>query len=543
MYTQMVREGWKPDKVIFVNILGACSSPAALQQGMEIHAYIVASRWLSDVVVATSLVNMYGKCGSVQYARQVFSSIQAPDLVSWNAMITVYGQQGHLKEAVHLYQQMCLKEQIPNKVTFISILSACTGPTDLAQGKEIHAQVFNFEFESDPTVRSALVNMYSKCGSFQDAWNVFEKLRSRNVDLWNSMTAACAQHELGDAALKIFRQMLIEGIKPDKVTFLCVLNVCSSLAALEEGKDVHRMVLDYGYESNAVVGTALVDLYAKCGSQEDALRVFAQVHERDVISWTTIISAYMQDGCCKKAIQLYQQMQAGGVKPDRLILTSILRACSSIAALVQAKEIHADLAYIGLESDIVLGNALIHMYGKCGCLDDAWRTFIQIRERDVVSWTAMIASYAQHGCGTEVLNIFHQMLHEGVKPDEVTFISVLRACSHGGLLQEALRCFSYMTECLGITPTEEHYACMIDIFGRAGVLEEAENFIINRQIFQSDALTWTTLLGACRVHGDMARGRRAAENSIQLDPYNTAPYVLLSNIYAIDEKSDVTKGE
>jgi pentatricopeptide repeat protein len=253
--------------------------------------------------------------------------------------------------------------------------------------------------------------------------------------------------------------------------------------------------------------------------------------KRDVISWNAVIGGYVANNYSKEAFDFFSKMREEGLKPDRITYISILKACSSPAFLQQGKEIHTQAAEAALSSDVSIGNALVNMYAKCGSMEDAQQVLDNMSFRDVISWNAVIGGLAQHGRGQDALGIFEQMEREGVNPDAVTFVNVLSACSHAGLVEEGHKFFYVMSQNYGIVPTNEHYGCMVDLLGRAGHLNEAENLIKDMPL-EANATVWGALLGACRVHSDLMRAERAAENYLKIDPENAAVYVTLSQLYA-----------
>lgn len=540
LYQQMLEEGVMPDLVTFINILSACSSLSAQAQGKCNHVVIINREFESDVVMGTALINMYDKCGSVLDAFKVFNKMQERDVVSWNSMISAYAQHGHNKEACELYCKMHEEGVKPNQVTFISMLGACAISGALVQARDIHDSIEKAGFESNVILGTALIDMYGKHAELEDASRVFGKLHGRNVVSWTAIISAYAQHGHGEKALDLYQQMLTEGVEPNAVTFVSVLGACSTLIDLPKGKEIHVSIIDSRLESDVFVGTALIDMYSKFGILADAKMAFDKLHLQNEVSWTTIIAAHVQHGHYMESLLLYQQMQDEGVTPDKYTFVNVLVACSSLAVLPQGKGIHDSIVDHGLESDVTVGTALIDMYGACASLEDAWRVLLMINDRNVFPWTAMIAAYAYAGQGRKALHLFQQMRRENVKPDGITFLSVLCACSHAGLVDEGWCYFGSMKSSHGIIPTSEHYACMVDLIGRAGRLDEAENFILQMPV-EPDVIIWRTFLGACRVHGDTVRGKLAADHIVWLDPQLTASYVLLSNLFAADVRQDVAK--
>ncbi|KAJ7515092.1 hypothetical protein O6H91_23G070800 [Diphasiastrum complanatum] len=379
--------------------------------------------------------------------------------------------------------------------------------------------------------------MFSKCGSVLHAHKVFKNMPQHNVYSWTAIISAYADSGEVEEAINLFQQMQETGLAPDKVLFVVVIKACASLAGLEHGRQIHSDIIKRGFQSDVVVGSTLVKMYAKCGCTEDAREVFDNMSERDVVSWTAMIAGYAQNGLGEEALALYEQMKQEGVQPDDVTFVLLLKACASLAALEQGKQLHSEIIKRGFQLDVVVGNTLVNMYAKCGCTEDAREVFDNMSERDVVSWTGMIAGYAQNGLGKEALALFEQMQREGTKPNEVTYISVLSACAHSGLVDQGRYFFDSMCKNQGVTPTKEHYACIVDLLGRAGCLADAELFI-NKMPIQPNSVVWMTLLGAARNHGHAEIGRRAFDRVVKLDPKNAAPYVLLSNIYVAAGKKD-----
>ncbi|KAJ7536773.1 hypothetical protein O6H91_12G081600 [Diphasiastrum complanatum] len=531
LYEEMKQEDVQPSNVTYVVLLNACASIAALEQGKQLHSRIIKSGFESDVTVGNALVDMYAKCGCLEYGRQVFNNMHERNAVSWTAMIAGYAQQGLGKEALALYEQMKQEGVQPDNVTYVVLLKACASIAALEQGKKLHSHIITNGCELDLIVGSALVDMYAKCGSIEHACQVFNGMHERNVVSWNSMIAGYAQRGLGKEALTLYEQMKEECVQPDDVTYVVLLKACASIPALERGKELHSHIIRSGFEMDTIVCDALVDMYAKCGSIERALQVFNNMHERNVVSWTALIGGYVQQGLGKEALALYEQMKEEGMKPDNTTYVILLKACASVAAMKQGKELHSHIIRSGFESDVIVGSALVDMYAKCGSIEHARQVFNNMHERDVVSWNAMIAGYAQQGLGMEALIFLEQMQMEGTKPNEVTYVSVLSACSQSRLVDEGHQLFDSMCKDPGLTPTMDHYACMVDLLGRAGCLTDAENFI-NKMPVQPDVVVWMTLLGAARNHGHVEIGRRAFNSVVKLEPENAAAYVLLSNIYA-----------
>jgi pentatricopeptide repeat protein len=323
------------------------------------------------------------------------------------------------------------------------------------------------------------------------------------------------------------------------VTFVGVLNACARLQALEEGKYAHQQIIQSGCESHPFVISSSVDMYAKCGSMEDAQRVFNKLPSHDVITWNVMIFGHVKYGQGQKALELFRQMQEECVQPAPMTLVGVLNACASVVALEEGRRAHDQVIKSGWDSNVFVGNSLIHMYAKCGSLEDALKVFNKMPSRDVVTWNAMIGGYAIHGHGKEALKQFEQMCEEGVQPDDITFVCLLSACSHSGLVHEGLCFYSSMSTAYTISAKLKHYTCMVDLLGRAGHLHEAEN-MLKAMPCKPNAGVWRALLGACRIHGNVEMGERVAKQVLELEPEN-AEAICCYQIYILPPVTGISE--
>ncbi len=531
LFQQMQQESVQPNSITFVGVLNACAIVAALEEGRRVHQQIIECGWDSNVFVANSLIDMYAKCGSIEDASRVFNKTSPRDVVTWNAMILGHVQCGQGQKALELFQEMQQERVQPNSVTFVGVLNACASIVALEEGMSVHQQIIQSGWDSDVYVGSSLVDMYAKCGNIEDALRVFNKLPSRDVVTWSAMILGHVQSGQGQKALELFQQMQQEGVQPNSVTIVGVLNACASIVGLEEGRCVHQQIVECGWDSDVFVANSLVDMYVKCGSIEDAWRVFNKMSSRDVITWTAMILGHVQSGQGKKGLELFRQMQQEGVRPDSVTIVAVLNACASVVALEEGRSVHQQIVEHGWDSEIFVMNSLIDMYAKCGSMEDAWRVFSKMPSRDVVTWTVILGGCAMHGHGKEALKLFEWMCEEGVQPDDVTFVCLLSACSHAGLVDEGMHCFAIMSTVYGISTKLEHYTCMVDLLGRAGHLQKAENMVMAMPC-KPHVAAWMALLSACRIHGNVEMAERVAKRFLEMEPENAAGYVLLSNIYA-----------
>eukprot|EP01018_Ginkgo_biloba_P030321 Gb_23084 [translate_table: standard] len=531
IFHDMFRPGVPVDSETYASLLQVCADIKSLADGKLVHGHMLVTGIEQKNFLANKLVSMYAKCGSLVDGRLAFDTMKKRNAFSWNVMITGYVVHDYCEEALTLYHQMQCAGFQPDNFTFPFVLKACGKLASLREGKKIHDFIITSGFEPNIFVNSALVDMYAKCGSSQLARQVFDKMSQRNVVSWTAMIAGYTQNGEGNEALKLFQQMQMEGLKPNWVTIVSVLPASVLVASLQHGKEIHAYITRNEIESTVSLENALLDMYAKCGNIECARQVFERMIQRDVVSWNSIIAGYVQNGPANEALKLFNQMPSKSVKPDSVTITSVLPACARLGALQQGKDIHEQVRRNGFESIISVGNALIDMYAKCGCIEFACQVFDGMLQRDVVSWTAIIAAYGMHGHGEDALRLFHDMQEVSLKPNHITFIAVLSACSHGGLVDEGWQYFNHMVRDYGISPGLEHFACMVDLLGRAGKLDEAYNFIKKMPI-EPDAAVWGALLGACKIHSNIEIGQRVADHLLELKPGNAGFYVLLSNIYA-----------
>ena len=530
LYLKMKEEGFQPDAATYVSLLNDCASTGALEWVKDVHRHILEGGYESDVRVGSALVHMYAKSGSIEDAAVVFDRMKGRNVITWNVMIGAYAGSGRGVEAYDLYLKMKEEGFQPNAVTYMSLLNDCASTGALEWVKEVHSHILEAGYESDVRVGSALIQMYAKSGSIEDAALVFDRMKGRDLITWNVMIGAYAGSGRGVEAYDLYLKMKEEGFQPDAVTYMSLLNDCASTGALEWVKDVHRHILEEGHESIVCVGNALIQMYAKSGSIEDAALVFDSMKKRDIITWNVMIGAYAGSGRGVEAYDLYLKMKEQGFHPDAVTYVSLLNDCASTGTLEWVKEVHRHILEEGHESDVRVGSALVRMYAKSGSIEDAQLVFERMEECNVMIWNIMISGLGQHGRGQDALELFRKMKADDLVPDAYSFVALLSACSHAGFVDEGRQIFCAMKD-YGVEPTVIHYSCMVDLLGRAGLLEETKRFISSMPV-EADASTWGALLGACKTYGNVELGELAAKEVLKLEPAGASPYVLLSNIYA-----------
>ncbi|CAL0304249.1 unnamed protein product [Lupinus luteus] len=528
----------KPDTFTYPSVLKACGGLSRSVLGKMVHTCLIKTGFVMDIVVGSSLVGMYAKCNVFQYAIQMFDEMPERDVACWNTVISCFYQNGKCQEALQYFSLMRRSGFEPDSVTITTAISSCSRLLDFDRGREIHMELINSGFMMDSFISSALVDMYGKCGHLEMAIQVFEQMRKKTVVAWNSMIAGHGLKGDSISCIQLFRRMHNEGVKPTLTTLSSVIMVCSRSAQLLEGKFVHGYIIRNRIQPDIFINSSLVDLYLKCGKVASAESVFKLIPKTKAVSWNVMISGYVSSGKFFEALGIFSEMRESHVDPDAITFTSVLAACSQLAALEKGKEIHKLIIEKSLEDNIVVMGALLDMYAKCGAVDEAFGVFKCLPERDLVSWTSMITAYGSHGRAYEALELFVEMLQSNVKPDRVTFLAILSACGHAGLVDEGCYYFNEMINVFGIIPRVEHYSCLIDLLGRAGRLHEAYDILKRNPEIRDDVGLLSTLFSACRLHKNLDLGVEIARKLIDKDPDDSSAYIILSNMYASAQKWD-----
>ncbi|XP_050208875.1 pentatricopeptide repeat-containing protein At4g33990 [Mercurialis annua] len=529
-FNTFLKSGFHPDFYTFPPVIKACRS---LIDGIKLHCLVLKLGFEFDVFVGASLIHMYSKFRFVGDARKLFDEMPTRDCGAWNAMISGYCQNGNVVEVVDVVDEMRKEGVVMDGFAAASVLSVCAKLRDVLVGRLIHLLVIKLGLEFDSFVCNALIAMYAEFGSLGSARKVFDHMVVRDIVSWNSIIAAYEQNNDAVSARFFFDEMLRVRMQPDLLTLVSLASIVARLNDHSNCRSVYGFVLRRGwFVEDPVIGNAIMDMYSKLGLTDSARAVFEILPIKDVISWNTLITGYAQNGFASKAIEVYNLMEeCADVIPTQGTWVSILPAYSHLGALRQGMKIHGLVIKNSLYSDVFVGTCLIDMYGKCGKLDDAMSLFYEVHRKDSVPWNAIISCHAIHGHCENVLKLFREMIGDGVKPDHVTFVSLLSACSHCGSVSDGQRYFHMMQEEYKIKPSLKHYGCMVDLYGRAGELEMAYKLIKNMPI-TPDASMWGVLLGACRIHGNVELGKYALDRLFEVDSGNAGYYVLLSNIYA-----------
>ncbi|KAL5703893.1 hypothetical protein ACHQM5_022386 [Ranunculus cassubicifolius] len=531
LFNQMKGSDIVPDRYILSSVLRACSALEFLQGGKEIHGYVIRNGIDDDVSVSNVLIDLYSKCRKVKVARKLFDQMVVKNVVSWTTLIAGCMQNSCDWDAMKLFFEMTQQGLSPDGYTCTSILNSCGSLQAVEQGKQVHSYIIKANLESDAFVKNGLVDMYAKCCSVDDARGAFDCMTEHNVVSYNAMIEGYASQGMLPKTLDLFQEMRLRLIQPSLLTFVSLLGLSASLATIDLSRQIHSLVLKFGVALDLYAGSALVDVYSKCLCVEDARLVFDDMVEKDIVVWNAMVSGYTSNGQGEEALKLFLKLKLSVLKPNEFTFVAIITAASDLASLAHGQQFHNQLIKVGLDSEPYVSNALVDLFAKCGSIEEAQKMFDATEQRDVVCWNSMISRYAQHGQAEEALQIYERMRNEGIEPNYVTFVGVLSACSHVGLVENGLHHFASMMPEFGVEPGIEHYVCVVALLSRAGKLYEAKEFIEKMPI-EAEAIVWRSLLSACRMAGDVNLGKYAAEKAISLNPQDSGSYVLLSNILA-----------
>ncbi|KAF8388577.1 hypothetical protein HHK36_027252 [Tetracentron sinense] len=536
-----------------------------------LHAQSIKIGSAKHLHVGNDLLNLYVKCRNLDRARELFDEISNRNVRTWTILISGFAHVGSSRMALDLFAQMLTEGVCPNRFTFSSVLKCCSISTDVRMGKEVHGWILRSGIGLDVVLENSIIDLYVKCGALDYgrrvfglmaerdtvSWNIiiasylqigdteksinmFRKLPFKDVVSWNTIIVGQMRNGFNRVALKLLYQMEEIGPEFNKLTYSVALVLVASLSMLDLGRQIHSRVLRVGLHLDGFIRNSLIDMYCKCGKMDKAYIIFEKMSQDSVsmqnsgsmvntVSWSSIVAGYVQNGWFEEALKLFCKMVREGFDLDQFTSTSIVSACANAGILEQGCQIHAHIEKSGHQLDVFLGSAFVDMYAKCGSLDDARSIFDQTNSQNVVLWTSIISCYALHGKGREAICLFELMVNQRITPNEITFVGVLSGCSHAGLVEEGHLYFRSMQEDYGIMPGVEHFTCMVDLFGRAGRLNEAKEFIHKNGLSHLSA-AWRALLSACRVHKNIEMGKWVSKQLLKLEPFDAGPYILLSNI-------------
>lgn len=560
-------------------LLRSCKN---VREALQIHAQIIVNGRHDDLFVLSGLLSFFALSGTrngLRHSRVLFSQIYFPDVFIWNAMIRGYSLGDTPHDAILLYKSMLASGfESPNEFTFPFLLKSCVRLSHLQIGRQVHCHIMKYGFDSDIYIVNALLHLYCTFKDIVNACYVFEKSLVRDCVSYNTMISGYVQAGLACSSLHFFKKMREHHIGPDDYTFVALLSACSSLVDPIAGKQIHCLayIILGSVGSNIVLMNALVDMYAKCGylkmaervlgtmgtrksitaltsvistyaqrgEVEVARRIFDQMDKKDVVSSTVMINSYSRVGRFQEALELFEQIEDLGIEPDVFAVVAALSACARLGALELGRRIHhkyAESWLCGQNGDFI--SASVDLYAKCGDIDTAMDIFRKTPDnlKTTLLYNSTISGLAHHGLGETSMTLFKEMKSLGLKPNGITFVAILSACAHSGLVEDGKKLFESMLTVFCINPAIEHYGCMVDLLGRAGCLNEAYAVIKNMP-FKANSVIWRSLLGACKIHGDVELAKIADRELLAMEPDHGARYVMLSNMLADrDQHEEATR--
>ncbi|CAL4884679.1 unnamed protein product [Urochloa decumbens] len=495
----------RPNEFTAAAVLQACVLARDGRLGRMVHGYLVAGGFCTDPFVVTSLVNMYAKVGDAASARRLVLGLPCRDVVSWTAIISGCVLNGMLQEALEAFVMMLEDGVLPNNVTMLSVIQACSLMGASEMFGPVHALVVLLELKDDASVANSLIMMYAKNGFVEEAMRLFNGMYLKGGNV-------CSNEDVLAAIL-----------------YGCTISGCQ-----KNGEGIHAHLIKMSAFPSISIENSLLGMYARFEHVDAVHLLFGGMEVRDIVSWNTVISCLAKSDRVNEAMELFSVLHAdgGGLAPDFVTVLSIVQACSNAGLLHQGQMLHGCIMKSGFVRDISVCNALISMYAKLGRIDFAEMIF-EMMDKDLVSWNSMITAYGMHGDGHSALRIFNQLKDAGTpSPNAITFVSVISACSHAGLISEGYKCFESMRTDHDIEPSMDHYACVVDLLGRSGRFAEVEEFIRDMPVPPNSSI-WGALLAACQLHGNVDLAEKAANELSALEPESDIWRVSLSNTYAL----------
>ncbi|XP_030538554.2 pentatricopeptide repeat-containing protein At3g58590 [Rhodamnia argentea] len=528
LFRDIMRENCALSECTCMGILSGCSCEQDLGLGEQVHGLVIKIGFKSVSSIENMLMNMYVKCQFVCLAEKVFKELHVPDIVSWNIMIGAWAKTGKPEIALEIFSRMSRDGLLPNQVTFVGTVNACTGFDVQAYGEFMHAKIIRNAFESDVLIGSALVDFYVKFENLEAAHQCFNEIREKNVVSWTALISGYANRK-SSTSLYLLQEMIRLGFQPNECSFSAVLKG----SCAPELQQLHCLITKMGYECNDYVWSSLITsytkndlisgamafvtapdeprsvvssnviagLYNRTGQFHETLKLLSALEEPDVVSWNIVIEACARSGNYREVFELFSSMQMFGVQPDKYTFVSLLVACCKLYNLATGSSVHGLMIKMDFSRcDAIACNVLMDMYGKCGCIGNTVKTFDGMSDRNIISWTLLISALGTNGYASDALERFREMESEGIQPDGIAFTAVLTACRHGRLVREGLGLFQLMNTYYKVEPEMDHYHGVVDLLAKNGHLKEAEEMIMSMP-FPPNALVWRSFLDGCkRLH-------------------------------------------
>ncbi|XP_068666606.1 pentatricopeptide repeat-containing protein At1g08070, chloroplastic-like [Aristolochia californica] len=505
------------------NIFSSLKSPKSTSQLRVLHARVIKTGLANNDYVIGQLLFCCSISGCMLYAQNVFDKIPHRKLFFYNAMIKCYSDNRAYKDVLRLYSLMRIHSVACDSFTFPGVLRSASSLANVAVGAEVHGLAMKTGFDSKITVKTTLIDMYCNCGLSGQAWQIFDRMSEKDVICWNTMIAGYVKCGEFTSARELFDLMPVRNVSS--------WNTIVDMYCKSGDVEAANVLFNEMPEKDIISWNAIISGYAKVGQVEVARRLFDEMPQRNVVSWNVMMTCYVHNRQFHETLELFKLMQVSDVKPNEVTAVVVLPACAHLGALDMGKWVHAFIGKHRIKMDAYVTTALIDMYGKCGSIEYARKVFDDANEKDSFMCGTMIEVAAIHGKAEEAFEIFHYMRRAKIKPSDITFVGLLKACSHVGMVDAGKRYFNLMSEEFGLAPKLEHFGCMVDLLGRAGFLDEAQELIMSMPM-DPHPVIWGALLSACRLHGHTMLAKEVAFHLMELEPESCGNYVLLSNIYS-----------
>ncbi|KAJ8748900.1 hypothetical protein K2173_013333 [Erythroxylum novogranatense] len=522
----------------FSKALKLAAESGCFLSGKQVHGHLIKSGLVHLRPLHNRVLGVYLKCGESFDVDRLLDEMPVRNVVTWNTVICGYVDRESVHESSRymgfFYFERMLRDEVDlDSITVNGLLRLCIEVNDVVIGRQLHCLLIKLGFEFNCFVNAALIDFYGKCRLVEEARCVFDIVSCRDVVLWNVMVSCYVLNGLPEKAFAFFNLMRQGDLVGDVFTFSSLLNSCASLGFRESGTQIHGLTIKLSFDSDVLVVSGLVDMYAKNEYTDDARKIFDAMTTRSIVSWNTMVVGYGLLGDVMEAMKLLRKMFQEEIKPDELTLASILSSCGCACVFCETMQVHAYVTKHGFQTFLSVANALVNAYSKCGSITGALRCFGSVIEPDLVTWTSLIGAYAFHGLPKDSIDTFQKMVSGGIRPDRISFLEILSACSHAGLVTEGFHYFNLMENTYRIIPDLEHYTCIVDLLGRAGLLAEAFNILTSMPIKHKSS-AFDSFIRACKIHGEVEYGKWAAEMLVELETYKPVTYSLISNLYASD---------
>ncbi|XP_061341289.1 pentatricopeptide repeat-containing protein At2g46050, mitochondrial [Gastrolobium bilobum] len=518
------------------NALKVSAKKAFLPEGKQLHAHLIKFGFCHVLSLQNQILSVYLKCKETEDAEKLFEELPCRNVVSWN--IAIHGIVGCGNEndsnaqlCFSYFKRMLLEMVVPDDITFNGLIGVCAQFHAICTGIQLHCFTVKLGFDLDCFVGSALVDLYARCGLVENARRVFYVVQCRDLVMWNVMISCYALNCLPEEAFSMFNLMRLDGANGDEFTFSSLLSICDTLEYYDFGMQAHSLILRQSFDSDVLVASALINMYAKNENIIDAHRVFDKMVIRNVVAWNTIIVGYGNYGDGNEVMKLLREMLGEGFFPDELTMSSTISSFGYASSVTETLQAHAFAVKLSFQEFLCVANSLISAYSKCGSITSAFKCFRSTVEPDLITWTSLINAYAFHGLAKEATKMFEKMLSCGIIPDRISFLGVLSACAHCGLVTMGLHYFKLMINVYQIVPDSEHYACLIDLLGRYGLINEAYEFLRSMPM-EAESNMLGAFIGSCKLHANIGMAKWAAEKLFIIEPEKIVNYALMSNIYA-----------